>query len=203
MWSVCKNRFVLVTAMKADRKRLKVEKADLVSQMQQLYTTLESREDQLREFIRNYDQHRKVTPAQPIYQHWFTAYICHPTVCPQRKVFSIVTLYLAFLTFISSIQTCNKCFITHGTSAKTQTIFVSRYKCLIIHLSILLAPSQDFLLTFLFCMNHIFIGWRNVQHLCVCMCMYLMCIHMYMYSKLFMSAEQYFSAYCEWMLNRR
>lgn len=46
-------------AMKADRKRLKVEKADLVSQMQQLYTTLESREDQLREFIRNYDQHRK------------------------------------------------------------------------------------------------------------------------------------------------
>ncbi|XP_031710688.1 kazrin, periplakin interacting protein b isoform X6 [Anarrhichthys ocellatus] len=46
-------------AMKADRKRLKVEKADLVSQMQQLYATLESRDDQLREFIRNYDQHRK------------------------------------------------------------------------------------------------------------------------------------------------
>jgi hypothetical protein len=48
--------------MKGDRKRLKVEKADLVSQMQQLYTTLESREEQLRDFIRNYDQHRKVTP---------------------------------------------------------------------------------------------------------------------------------------------
>ncbi|XP_060926416.1 kazrin, periplakin interacting protein b [Limanda limanda] len=48
-----------LTAMKADRKRLKGEKADLVSQMQQLYTTLESREEQLREFIRNYDQHRK------------------------------------------------------------------------------------------------------------------------------------------------
>ena len=47
--------------MKADRKRLKVEKSDLVSQMQQLYTTLESREEQLRDFIRNYDQHRKVT----------------------------------------------------------------------------------------------------------------------------------------------
>ncbi|KAL2091188.1 hypothetical protein ACEWY4_013451 [Coilia grayii] len=46
-------------AMKADRKRLKVEKADLVNQMQQLYTTLESREEQLRDFIRNYDQHRK------------------------------------------------------------------------------------------------------------------------------------------------
>ncbi|XP_060235114.1 kazrin isoform X2 [Meriones unguiculatus] len=46
-------------AMKADRKRLKGEKADLVSQMQQLYATLESREEQLRDFIRNYEQHRK------------------------------------------------------------------------------------------------------------------------------------------------
>uniref|UniRef100_A0A672T0B2 Kazrin, periplakin interacting protein b n=1 Tax=Sinocyclocheilus grahami TaxID=75366 RepID=A0A672T0B2_SINGR len=46
-------------AMKGDRKRLKAEKADLVNQMQQLYTTLESREEQLRDFIRNYDQHRK------------------------------------------------------------------------------------------------------------------------------------------------
>ncbi|XP_062842284.1 kazrin, periplakin interacting protein b isoform X2 [Trichomycterus rosablanca] len=46
-------------AMKCDRKRLKAEKADLVNQMQQLYTTLESREEQLRDFIRNYDQHRK------------------------------------------------------------------------------------------------------------------------------------------------
>ncbi|XP_069040117.1 kazrin isoform X5 [Lepisosteus oculatus] len=46
-------------AMKADRKRLKAEKADLVNQMQQLYATLESREEQLRDFIRNYEQHRK------------------------------------------------------------------------------------------------------------------------------------------------
>uniref|UniRef100_A0A803KDS7 Kazrin, periplakin-interacting protein n=3 Tax=Xenopus tropicalis TaxID=8364 RepID=A0A803KDS7_XENTR len=46
-------------AMKADRKRLKTEKTDLVSQMEQLYTTLESREEQLRDFIRNYEQHRK------------------------------------------------------------------------------------------------------------------------------------------------
>ena len=59
-----------VAAMKADRKRLKVEKSDLVSQMQQLYATLESREEQLREFIRNYDQHRKVTPAWPIHLKW-------------------------------------------------------------------------------------------------------------------------------------
>ncbi|XP_054648277.1 kazrin-like isoform X2 [Dunckerocampus dactyliophorus] len=46
-------------AMKSDRKRLKAEKADLVNQMQQVYSTLESREEQLRDFIRNYDQHRK------------------------------------------------------------------------------------------------------------------------------------------------
>lgn len=46
-------------AMKADRKRLKVEKADLVNQMQQLYATLDSREEQVRDFIRNYEQHRK------------------------------------------------------------------------------------------------------------------------------------------------
>ncbi|XP_075461194.1 kazrin isoform X3 [Ascaphus truei] len=46
-------------AMKADRKRLKTEKTDLVSQMEQLYATLESREEQLRDFIRNYEQHRK------------------------------------------------------------------------------------------------------------------------------------------------
>uniref|UniRef100_A0A8C1H544 Kazrin, periplakin interacting protein a n=1 Tax=Cyprinus carpio carpio TaxID=630221 RepID=A0A8C1H544_CYPCA len=46
-------------AMKADRKRLRLERTDLVNQMQQLYTTLESREEQLRDFIRNYEQHRK------------------------------------------------------------------------------------------------------------------------------------------------
>ncbi|XP_067269763.1 kazrin-A isoform X3 [Pseudorasbora parva] len=46
-------------AMKTDRKRLRLERTDLVNQMQQLYTTLESREEQLRDFIRNYEQHRK------------------------------------------------------------------------------------------------------------------------------------------------
>lgn len=51
--------------MKSDRKRLKAEKADLVNQMQQLYATLESREEQLRDFIRNYEQHRKVYLARP------------------------------------------------------------------------------------------------------------------------------------------
>ena len=51
--------------MKADRKRLKGEKTDLVNQMQQLYATLESREEQLRDFIRNYEQHRKVSAPHP------------------------------------------------------------------------------------------------------------------------------------------
>lgn len=55
--------------MKADRKRLKGEKTDLVSQMQQLYATLESREEQLRDFIRNYEQHRKVS-AEPSTEGW-------------------------------------------------------------------------------------------------------------------------------------
>ncbi|MGH0156882.1 UNVERIFIED_CONTAM: hypothetical protein FKN15_038677 [Acipenser sinensis] len=52
-------RAAVLQTMKADRKRLKAEKADLVNQMQQLYATLESREEQLRDFIRNYEQHRK------------------------------------------------------------------------------------------------------------------------------------------------
>lgn len=57
----CLSRLLSPPAMKADRKRLKSEKTDLVSQMQQLYATLESREEQLRDFIRNYEQHRKVS----------------------------------------------------------------------------------------------------------------------------------------------
>jgi len=42
--------------MKADRKRLCSEKADLVSQMKQLYCTLKDKESELRDFIRNYEQ---------------------------------------------------------------------------------------------------------------------------------------------------
>uniref|UniRef100_A0A8C4QTQ9 Kazrin, periplakin interacting protein n=1 Tax=Eptatretus burgeri TaxID=7764 RepID=A0A8C4QTQ9_EPTBU len=46
-------------AMKEDRRRLREEKSDLVSQMKQLYSTLEEKEQQLRSFIRSYEQHRK------------------------------------------------------------------------------------------------------------------------------------------------
>ncbi|XP_071146106.1 kazrin-like isoform X2 [Mytilus edulis] len=43
-------------AMKSDRKRLKAEKLELLNQMKQLYTTLEDKETELRDFIRNYQQ---------------------------------------------------------------------------------------------------------------------------------------------------
>ena len=46
------------SALKADRKRLKAEKFDLLNQMKQLYATLEDKEKELRDFIRNYEQVR-------------------------------------------------------------------------------------------------------------------------------------------------
>ncbi|XP_063624096.1 kazrin isoform X2 [Cydia splendana] len=47
-----------VMSLKADKKRLKAEKFDLLSQMKQLYATLEDKEKELRDFIRNYEQMR-------------------------------------------------------------------------------------------------------------------------------------------------
>ncbi|XP_061716151.1 kazrin isoform X3 [Cydia pomonella] len=47
-----------VTSLKADKKRLKAEKFDLLNQMKQLYATLEDKEKELRDFIRNYEQMR-------------------------------------------------------------------------------------------------------------------------------------------------
>ncbi|CAL8147946.1 unnamed protein product [Orchesella dallaii] len=45
-----------LSALKGDRKRLKAEKFELLSQMKQLYATLEDKEKELRDFIRNYEQ---------------------------------------------------------------------------------------------------------------------------------------------------
>ena len=42
--------------MKSDRKRLKGDKVDLLNQMKQLYCTLEAKEEEMRDFIRNYEQ---------------------------------------------------------------------------------------------------------------------------------------------------
>ncbi|XP_013165227.1 PREDICTED: kazrin isoform X4 [Papilio xuthus] len=47
-----------VNSLKADKKRLKAEKFDLLNQMKQLYATLEDKEKELRDFIRNYEQMR-------------------------------------------------------------------------------------------------------------------------------------------------
>jgi hypothetical protein len=44
------------SALKSDRKRLKTEKVELLHQMKQLYVTLEDKESELRDFIRNYEQ---------------------------------------------------------------------------------------------------------------------------------------------------
>ncbi len=46
--------------MKADRKRLKAEKFDVLNQMKQLYATLEDKEKELRDFIRTYEKVRPV-----------------------------------------------------------------------------------------------------------------------------------------------
>ncbi|GIY09278.1 hypothetical protein CEXT_141001 [Caerostris extrusa] len=48
-----------ILPLKQDRKRLKAEKFDLLTQMKQLYSTLEDKEEELREFIRNYEQKMK------------------------------------------------------------------------------------------------------------------------------------------------
>ncbi|KAJ9588722.1 hypothetical protein L9F63_017980, partial [Diploptera punctata] len=45
--------------LKADRKRLKAEKYDLLNQMKELYATLDDKEKELRDFIRNYDKIRE------------------------------------------------------------------------------------------------------------------------------------------------
>ncbi|XP_026327240.1 kazrin isoform X2 [Hyposmocoma kahamanoa] len=47
-----------INSLKADKKRLKAEKFDLLNQMKQLYATLEDKEKELRDFIRNYEQMR-------------------------------------------------------------------------------------------------------------------------------------------------
>ncbi|XP_059052859.1 kazrin isoform X3 [Achroia grisella] len=51
-----------VNSLKADKKRLKAEKFDLLTQMKQLYATLEDKEKELRDFIRNYEQRGETLP---------------------------------------------------------------------------------------------------------------------------------------------
>ncbi|XP_045025913.1 kazrin isoform X1 [Daphnia magna] len=52
-----------LSALKADRKRLKAEKFDVLNQMKQLYATLEDKEKELREFIRAYEKRMRESEA--------------------------------------------------------------------------------------------------------------------------------------------
>ncbi|XP_058802045.1 kazrin [Phymastichus coffea] len=52
-----------VHSLKADRKRLRAEKFDLLNQMKALYGTLEDKERELRDFIRNYEQRMRENEA--------------------------------------------------------------------------------------------------------------------------------------------
>jgi len=49
-----------IASLKLERKKLKSEKLDLLSQMKQLYSTLDDKEKELRDFIRNYEQVRNI-----------------------------------------------------------------------------------------------------------------------------------------------
>ncbi|XP_057327868.1 kazrin isoform X8 [Microplitis mediator] len=53
----------IIQALKTDRKRLKAEKFDLLNQMKALYSTLEDKERELRDFIRNYEQRMRENEA--------------------------------------------------------------------------------------------------------------------------------------------
>ncbi len=58
------------TALRADRKRLKAEKFELLNQMKQLYATLEDKDKELRDFIRNYEQVIACAAGRPFYSVW-------------------------------------------------------------------------------------------------------------------------------------
>lgn len=83
MFGISQSFSLLVAALKQDRKRLKAEKFDLLTQMKQLYSTLEDKEEELREFIRNYEQkmkeneeHLKQVPLHEALLHPFFSLSC-------------------------------------------------------------------------------------------------------------------------------
>lgn len=48
-----------ILALQEDRKRLKAEKIELLNQMKEVFLTLECKERELRDFIRQYEQKMK------------------------------------------------------------------------------------------------------------------------------------------------
>ncbi len=47
--------------MRLERKRLKSEKVELLNQVKELYKTIESKENELRDFLRHYEEKTKET----------------------------------------------------------------------------------------------------------------------------------------------
>lgn len=76
--------FKLIPALKADRKRLKGEKLELLNQMKQLYGTLEDKESELRDFIRNYEQRMRESDESIKQVCWSFAVRVY---CPQHVIF--------------------------------------------------------------------------------------------------------------------
>ena len=50
-----------IEALKADRKRLRCEKFDLLNQTKELYEIIESKENEIRDFLRHYELKTKET----------------------------------------------------------------------------------------------------------------------------------------------
>ena len=57
---------VSFAALKTDRDRLKLDKAELLSQIQETQKTIDDKEEQLREFIRDFNQQMKVSSVASI-----------------------------------------------------------------------------------------------------------------------------------------
>lgn len=67
---------IYVAALKADRKKLKSEKYDLLNQMKQLYATLDDKEKELRDFIRTFEQVFKQVFWLLIHSNIFNSLTC-------------------------------------------------------------------------------------------------------------------------------
>lgn len=64
-------------AMRSDRKRLKSEKIELLNQAKELYSTIESKENELRDFLRHYESKTKETSfavKKVKLQHYFYSF---------------------------------------------------------------------------------------------------------------------------------
>lgn len=92
--------------MKSDRKRLKAEKVELLHQMKQLYTTLEDKETELRDFIRNYE-HRVKESDESIKQvtGWMDGSLPCGLYSPH------VTHVFSMVVFVSYLHVCERSFV--------------------------------------------------------------------------------------------